>query len=962
MAGRLDRDPNAGDASILEGPSVRFPSPMISRPPGSKAGFLLLAAAIAFQAVFLAPELRIERVPVNDSAFHLAASERLGQSLARHEPFLDPWVSEWSLGYPVWRSYQPLPHLIAAGFLWIARPVLHPAAAFGLLQYLLLVLLPVSAYAAARLFGLGPVGAGLAAVLILAPSGAGEFGHFGLQYGAFVWRGSGLFTQLVAVHFFLLALGSAARALESGRGRSLAGALLAATALSHIVFGYAVALSAVVLAVSGPRPWRPRFARLLAIALRAILLTAWFVVPLFLLRSEINHSRWEPAYKWDSFGASSILRELGSGRLLDAGRLPALSLFLLFGVLLAAVFLREPPARRLLALALGWLALFFGRATWGRLVVLLGVPADLPMHRFQAVFECFAVLLAAWGLEKGLRIAGRRRGLRPVAIALVAAGLAVILIDRAGYLRDNGRWGDRNLEAYERELPDLRAAMARIHEIVSERPGRVSAGKASEWGSTFKVGDAPVYSVLTAEHFDQVSFLYHAMSRTSDVMVLRDETNPTHDAIFGIRSVIAPATWPAPAFLKPRGVFGRFAVYEASPSGYFSLVDIAARSRVARAKEHDLDARWLTMPWAAVGLVSAFDSSDAGLPDLGLDAPPPPVPVGDLKPRGEVLDEVHQGGTFRARVHALRDCAALVKITWDPGLAATVDGRSVPLQRVTPGFGAVALSPGNHEIQVRYRPGPLRPILFFLGLAAFVAVSLSAKSADLPSAGEAKPVEPRAGGKRVEVAAAAVLAVAAAAAIWVGHARNTVSSASAGASPAGSVEASMQEGLSALRDRRDPEAAVRAFREVLRLDPEHYGATFQLARALDEAGRPEEARPLWVKMFSLAEAAKDADTLKLVRERLARPDLPSADSLMKSGLDALYTRHDPAAAAEDFRKVLRINPDHYGATYQLASALDQLGRSGEALPLWKTVLAMAERFGDAATAATARERIAAGTK
>ena len=73
---------------------------------------LLLAFALAFNTILLAPEVHIERVPVNDLAFHIAASQRLGQGVATAEPFLDPWVSEWSLGFPLWRIYQPLPHLI----------------------------------------------------------------------------------------------------------------------------------------------------------------------------------------------------------------------------------------------------------------------------------------------------------------------------------------------------------------------------------------------------------------------------------------------------------------------------------------------------------------------------------------------------------------------------------------------------------------------------------------------------------------------------------------------------------------------------------------------------------------------------------------------------------------------------------------------------------------------------------
>jgi hypothetical protein len=77
-------------------------------------GLLLLAFVLAFNTILLAPEVHIERVHVNDLAFPIAASQRLGQRVANAEPFLDPWVSKWSLGFPVWRSYQPVPHLIAA--------------------------------------------------------------------------------------------------------------------------------------------------------------------------------------------------------------------------------------------------------------------------------------------------------------------------------------------------------------------------------------------------------------------------------------------------------------------------------------------------------------------------------------------------------------------------------------------------------------------------------------------------------------------------------------------------------------------------------------------------------------------------------------------------------------------------------------------------------------------------------
>src|SRR5207244_2471618 len=160
------------------------------------------------------------------------------------------------------------------------------------LQYALLVLLPASVWLGARLLGLGPIGAGLASLLLLAPSEGGDLGRYGLGYGAFTWRGSGLYTELVALHLLLPALGVAARAL-------------------------------------------------------------------------VTHSRWEDATKWDSYAPAVTLRDLWSGRMLDAGRPRVLSLLLLVSAAVAcALAWRDATARRLAALTALWLGLYLGRETW----------------------------------------------------------------------------------------------------------------------------------------------------------------------------------------------------------------------------------------------------------------------------------------------------------------------------------------------------------------------------------------------------------------------------------------------------------------------------------------------------------------------------------------------------------------------------------------------------------------------
>jgi Flp pilus assembly protein TadD len=172
-------------------------------------------------------------------------------------------------------------------------------------------------------------------------------------------------------------------------------------------------------------------------------------------------------------------------------------------------------------------------------------------------------------------------------------------------------------------------------------------------------------------------------------------------------------------------------------------------------------------------------------------------------------------------------------------------------------------------------------------------------------------------------------------------------------------EAAMKAGLDALYSKNDPAAAVAQFRKVLAMNPTHYGATYQLAAALDRAGDPAEARAYWEKMLPMAQSARDDATAATVRARLQRAlttEEQQAEA-MKAGLDALYSKNDPGAAVVHFRKVLAINPTHYGATYQLAAALDRAGQREEATPLWRKVLEMAGSYHDEATAKTARERL-----
>src|SRR5882724_10265497 len=138
-----------------------------------------------------------------------------------------------------------------------------------------------------------------------------------------------------------------------------------------------------------------------------------------------------------------------------------------------------------------------------------------------------------------------------------------------------------------------------------------------------------------------------------------------------------------------------------------------------------------------------------------------------------------------------------------------------------------------------------------------------------------------------------------------------------------SPEALMKSGLEALYTKGDPEGAAPIFHKVLEQNPSHYGATFQLAMALSRAGKPAEARPLWEKALQMAEGFHDQPTVDMARTMLGTPAATPEEAMMTAGLEALYAKADAEAAVPIFRKLLEQNPSHYGATFQLAMALDR---------------------------------------
>src|SRR5262245_31173780 len=184
---------------------------------------ICIVAIVAINAVALSAELRTGQYDLNDSVLHYTLIDRMVQAIQRGENPFDCWVSEWTLGYPVPRTYQVLPHLSLALLYLALGKTVSVLTLFAWARFLLIALLPLTVYVSARLLRLPSTIAVASAVVSPLVS---TNGLYGLEYGSYLWRGNGLFTQAVAMHLLLLTLGYGFRAVRGACSVVRAGLLL----------------------------------------------------------------------------------------------------------------------------------------------------------------------------------------------------------------------------------------------------------------------------------------------------------------------------------------------------------------------------------------------------------------------------------------------------------------------------------------------------------------------------------------------------------------------------------------------------------------------------------------------------------------------------------------------------------------------------------------------------------------
>ncbi len=682
------------------------------RPPGgrrpSPVPWLMVGAAVVFNYW----SLRAEAAPVaylNDSSVHEQmvrfATDRIR---AGHLPQTG-WFPYLGLGSPQFLHYQSLGATVTG----LAGVLLGPDRAFTWSLFLCLSLWPVSVYVGARAFRLGRWTAATAALvspLLMSHTG------IGFETTAYIWTGYGVWAQLWAMLTLPLAWGFGWQAIAEGRRYSLAILFVSLTVMFHFETGY---LALAPLAIFPFLEWsrlRSRIGRAAIVAGGALVATAWVTVPL------VVDARWASVNEIlrgtpleNGYGAKQVIEWLVTGQLLDAGRLPVLTL--LAGVGLVVCCVRSPRderSRAVLALLAMSLILSFGRTTFGPLVDVIPGSTDIFMRRFMMGIQLSALLAVGIGATAICALVVRevrRHRREPTSVASgpwvrrSAVGAAVLIVVvvalSPAWSQVASRDADNARAVAAQRAADLEEG-ARIAPLVERirrsGGGRVYAGLPNNWGSTFTVGAVPVFKYLESQDVDEVGYTLRTASLMTDPEYFFDEANAGDYTLFGVRYLIVPAGRRPPVPARLVMVRRPYALWELPGVGYFHLAQAVGTVTADRADVGVRSVPYLrsSLPGRGEALVVDFAGSR---PAVRL-----PTSASRPGPGGSVLGEdvALAQGSATAVVRADRRSLVVLSASFDPGWRAEVDGRPAPTVMVAPALVAVQVGPGTHRVDFSY--------------------------------------------------------------------------------------------------------------------------------------------------------------------------------------------------------------------------------------------------------------------
>ena len=670
----------------------------------SLTGYILLAAAILFTAWGFEHELYFVDVQYSDVAFHLSVLKSLDLAVRGGQNILDFWYDGVPYGFALFRAYQYLPYLVIYGIYRVFGEHFSLAQVLIGSTCVLATLLPASIFFSLRMIGVRALEAGIAAVISILISDGSEYG-MGLQN--YTFGTVGITTQLWAMVFLAPALAASFQYLHHRKHLALALLFSFLTFGSHVVAAV-ILMICIGVFVLGILIARRRITMQPLILLGLIVIVTahqWYFV---LLDSPyINRSSLEPSWKYQGRGLGPLLELFWSGGFFDANRLPVLTLLLLVIGLYLIVYnrnIRSEPGGTFLSITPFLFILFFtfcaGRELWGAVFNLVPVLKNLHVHRFAVGVHLFGVIVLGTGLAAFVRRFSNSKAREVLILFSIFLILRPAIIERANMFRANYAL-HRDTAAFVAQDQDLENLLVSTTQAAY---GWTYSGSKTSWQEQLLVaGYVPIDLFTVMRGIPTVGgILYHAFSLAGETLFDFNPNNSSHFNLFGIRNIIAPASWQGSPGFTLVGQFGRYALW--SRGSHMMFIADSRFEDITKDPNRSEMARSFTRN---------FTNTESEV--------------------GQIADQsMGQPWHFEATANMKQAGSVIGAVGFHPNWSVNIDGQPTTKRWVMPGLIAADVPAGSHKVSFDYQGSGLKVYLLALSFCCIIGAALVARFYSCP--------------------------------------------------------------------------------------------------------------------------------------------------------------------------------------------------------------------------------------
>jgi len=617
------------------------------------------------------------------------------------QPLVDHWDPTLGCGYPFLRTYPHLIHLIVWAVSRLSGGNFH--ANYVSMMILLWALWPACLFLGFKLLGLAdPIPIFAAGFSTIIHSSL----RFGVSFETFFHFGLG--PNLLGLCLFPIALGLGYRFIQTKQFPISALLLFILTWFGHLVMGYILCLSLLLLATTiffekdGSR--KPKILRCFSLLSFGVIACSFFLFPFFLEGATINKTELEPATYWSSYTLSTVLSSSIRGEFFDSGRtVPFMSLFFLLGIFFTLTERRYKKWP--LWICLFWFTVypnFFASSTirWA-----LPLSHSFPFERMIIACHIFSLILIANGIN-GTYCHVKRRWPK---LQLPAVALFVIVPILVGNFV-NYRYS-RHLKTQSDQLWS-QSGDSELHELIALET-LSQTGKRCLVPGTISKASLLLNSMLTLNGLPQVGFQWHTMSQNSDFIYNIDVERKDHLELFNINRLYVLKTNRARPCGIPIQKTKYYNVLEMSSQTTLFSSGMIVKNLPNHPQQHRQEINsWLNSNKPESGIYLGFGDIQNNSLDSQHTAPA----------LQQIVTPISDGVFgYQLTTESAEDTFLIGKFTYHPKWEATIDGEPTSVFQVSPSFVAIILPKGTHSIKFTFEPGYMRRWL--LGLALLLLIS-----------------------------------------------------------------------------------------------------------------------------------------------------------------------------------------------------------------------------------------------